>query len=252
MEFLLNLAMLGLPLLLSLPSMARGWAVGLVARPLSQWLHEGAHFLAAVALGHSGPELRIEMRPGKSPSVVVPGPLSKSHTALIHHAGWVASLFLATPLLVATSQHLSLQNSGELSIELLVLTACFLLTACEGIYSDLLSSSPPADGKSSRFFCGNFGLILLQQSEAHRARAFIRRMMKITVIRGAQTAGLITYTGSRTSDVKGSRRRVVGSKRGFLTDKLIHQARQLLHPSAIKAPQIFHGHTRFATSSLAK
>lgn len=245
-----------LALLLSLPSMARWLAVGAVARPLSQWLHECAHLLAAIALGHSGPGLRIEMhRLDKSPSVVVPGPLSHSHTAIIHHAGWVTSLLLATPLLLATSRHLALRDSGEISLhtmELLVLTVCFLLTACEAICSDLLSKSSPVDGQNYRFFCGNFGLILLQQSQAHRARTFMRRMMRITMVRGAQTAGLITYAGSRASNVKGVRRRVVNGKRSDLSDKLMRRSRPLFRASAIKAPQIFQGHTRFATSSICK
>ena len=75
----------------------------------------------------------------------------------------------------------------------------------EAVQSDLLSSSRPV----SRFFCGNFGLLLLQQANAAKVEYFLHRMLKVTMMRGAQAAGLVTYQGGKPRSVstRGERHR---------------------------------------------
>ena len=53
------------------------------------------------------------------------------------------------------------------------------------------------------------------------------------------------------SGLVGERNRVVNGKRTTLTDLLLKKAQKVLQPQAIKAPQVFQGHTRFATTSIA-
>ena len=75
-------------------------------------------------------------------------------------------------------------------------------------------------------------------------------MLRVTCMRGAQSAGLVTYNAKARGHV-GSRHRVVNGKRTTLSDLLLSKCRAMLNASAIAAPQFFQGHTRFATSSIA-
>jgi hypothetical protein len=85
------------------------------------------------------------------------------------------------------------QGEGAGLLELDLTTAAFVLVALEGVYSDALSSDRPL----RRFFCGNFGLLLLSQASSKRVKHLLRRMLATTVMRGAQSAGLVTYQKSR-------------------------------------------------------
>ena len=58
---------------------------------------------------------------------------------------------------------------------------------------------------------------------------------------------LVTYNTS----AKGIRRRVVNGKRTDLCTLLLREFNALLKPENLSAPQLFQGHTRFATSSIA-
>ena len=83
----------------------------------------------------------------------------------------------------------------------------------------------------------------------------LRRMLKVTMARGAQSAGITTYalaasTAGATTMI-GSRFRCVNGKRTDLSELLMRKARWVLAPRAVSAPQLFQGHTRFATSSIA-
>eukprot|EP00316_Scyphosphaera_apsteinii_P022917 CAMPEP_0119334028 /NCGR_PEP_ID=MMETSP1333-20130426/86522_1 /TAXON_ID=418940 /ORGANISM="Scyphosphaera apsteinii, Strain RCC1455" /LENGTH=1168 /DNA_ID=CAMNT_0007344241 /DNA_START=113 /DNA_END=3619 /DNA_ORIENTATION=+ len=69
------------------------------------------------------------------------------------------------------------------------------------------------------------------------------------MMRGAQSAGLVTYKGQGLP--LGIRKRVVNGKRTDLCTLLLKQYAAQLNASAIAAPQLFQGHTRFATSSIA-
>ena len=259
-----------------LVSIAQAIATLTTSRKLSLWLHEMSHALVALSLGHR--ELSVEMK-SSTPSVTVEGPISRKHSVIIRHAGWISSLLLACAwtlgvllptvavdeVEVSSSQGSSLGGGGSSGSEgdgaaggrsgvyaLAAITAAvFTYTACEAMLSDLFSSSSQS---LSRFFCGNFGLLLLDQASAGKVDYYLRRMLRVTMMRGAQSAGLVTYQKNRRPgriDTRGVRHRVVNGKRTDLSEKLLDKARSITRPKAINAPQIFQGHTRFATSSIA-
>ena len=93
--------------------------------------------------------------------------------------------------------------------------------------------------------CGNFGLLLLNLAAGGRIDELLDMMLRVTMARGAQSAGLVTYR-----DGKGTRKRVVNGKRTDLCDKLMHMFARELRRKFTK-PTIFQGHTRFATTSIA-
>ena len=118
-------------------------------------------------------------------------------------------------------------SSAELALLRLVVTLACVWTAAEAVSSDLLSTAVHLN----RFFCGNFGMLLLQQASAGKVDGFLRRMLKITMMRGAQSAGVVTYqcvdSSSQTNRV-GKRFRVVNGKRTDLSEKLLDRATGIL------------------------
>ena len=191
-------------------------------------LHEGAH---AVAAGLCGRKSQISLHWRRGASTIVPG-ISETLKAskLVAHAGWLFSLVLAIfcyrcwwPVSVA---------------------ACW--TALDGITSDLLGYHSD-ETSPDRFFCGNFGLVLLDLACAAKVKPLLETMLRVTMMRGAQSAGLVTYTPS----AKGIRKRVVNGKRTDLCTMLLREYASQLKPSNLSCPQLFQGHTRFATSSIA-
>ena len=60
--------------------------------------------------------------------------------------------------------------------------------------------------------CGNFGLLLLDKAAAGKVKTLLETMLRVTMMRGAQSAGLVTYVGA-AGEKKGFRRRVVNGKR---------------------------------------
>ena len=84
----------------------------------------------------------------------------------------------------------------------------------------------------------------------------LRKMLEVTMTRGAQSAGLVTYRQDG-GDAQGCRARTVSGKRTDLArlvlskfSRVIERRRPLLGAGLIAAPQLFQGHTRFATTSL--
>ena len=167
-------------------------------------------------------------------STHVPGISASSwlHCGIVRHAGWVFSMIMAAAL----SMHGPYWSSSVLPMVWLV--------AAEAVTSDVLLWR-----KGDTFFCGNFGLMLLDALASPQAKELLSTMLRVTMMRGAQSAGLVTYTGS--ADQKGVRHRVVNGKRTDLCDLLMAKFKSQTRPSAICAPALFQGHTRFATSSIA-
>ena len=91
--------------------------------------------------------------------------------------------------------------------------------------------------------CGNFGAIIFSHTAQDLALQLLRLMLSITQVRGAQSAGLVTYLGS-----VGLRVRVVNGKRTDLARLLIAKTARTLR-GRTELPQLYQGHTRFATSS---
>ena len=221
-------------------------AVALVAtRKLSVWAHELCHAGAALLLGYRCQT--ISVADYSHPCVAVEGKPTRADDSLIRHAGWLASVLLAC--VGSAAAWAALLEGCQADDYRVVVAAALLYTAAEAIQSDLLSSHHPL----GQYFCGNFGLLLFQQASAKRVDRFLRHMLKVTMMRGAQSAGFVTYQRSKPgqADCVATRNRCVNGKRTDLSDKLFDQAKAATKPKAIRAPQIFQGHTRFATSSIA-
>ena len=81
--------------------------------------------------------------------------------------------------------------------------------------------------------CGNFGILLLLPLARKDALQLLRRMLRITSVRGAQSAGVVTYEKASGSTVDGDavgvRTRVVNGKRTDLADLLLDKLARSLH-----------------------
>ena len=223
---------------------ARGAAILITARELSLWAHELAHAAASTFLGYGCESVDLC---SAHPSVTTARPPTAAHDALIRNAGWLASVAIAG--IGGTWAWKAIKDWTEASEPMVIIVAALLYSAAEAVHSDLLASFRPL----GRYFCGNFGLILFQQASAGNVDAFLRRMLQVTMMRGAQSAGFVTYKRVHPDrvDCVGHRNRVVNGKRTDLSEKLMDKSRAVTRPKAICAPQLFQGHTRFATSSIA-
>ena len=94
--------------------------------------------------------------------------------------------------------------------------------------------------------CGNCGLLLLDMAATGRISP-LATMLRVTMARGAQSAGLVTYDKHGV----GTRKRVVNGKRTDLCDLLMSKFAAQLQ-KRLSQPTIFQGHTRFATTSIAQ
>ena len=190
--------------------------------------------------------------------------------ALIRHSGWLFSVIAAVTLLAYTHR---CPGRSKLSTESIAIAS--IITAIEAVWTDLLRLPViPLFGPASQhyaglttFFCGNFGLIVINSAwtskdNGRHALDLLERMVNVTMMRGAQSGGVITYCRSKrlpakANPVVGVRSRVVNKKRtdlsklirakvkGDLFDSFTHS-----FPSDGFVP-FFSGHTRFATSSKA-
>ena len=216
---------------------ALAWAVAVV------W-HEWCHLCMARLLGWRG-KARIVLGSLFGPCAavcVLPGVSdSPSVAALVRHAGWIGSLCAA---LVATyaSWHVLLP---------------FWWVAAGGIASDLLGAQP--GGVADAFGCGNFGVLVLRATARSNVFRMLRAMLKITSVRGAQSAGLVTYERTPAHGSAGMRCRVVNGKRTDLASLLLAKVNREIKggtsgsgsfPAPAEACRLFQGHTRFATSSI--
>jgi hypothetical protein len=203
----------------------------------------------------------------------------------IHHAGWILSLFLAVVIAgIHNYLHSNRRRRRQASTKLatidtttnMMLSSMQLaawLTALESIATDLCGVSTWWGGRllpssfgtenddnihQSIFWCGNFGILLLHhlwlKDSVGRDSALdcLEQMVQITMMRGAQSGGVVTFqpTGSSTGGLKGTRCRVVNKKRTDLSKEL---RKRISIPKGL--PSDFYpflaGHTRFATSSKA-
>ena len=231
------------------PSKTMRWPVGAVAsfltgRVVSLVWHEAAHAAFAVLLGcrHAQISLRVRLL---HTSVTVRG-ISESTSHIIRHAGWVASLGFALAVSACPAVMLTW---GSL--------ACWL-TAVEAIGSDLLGLLTQTEGVAmgaakETFFCGNFGLLVLRAAQQSHVLPTLRVMIRTTMLRGAQSAGVVAYMGKRGRGgvCKAKRTRVVNGKRTDLCDLLFGNGPTSRVQVGQQVPQLFVGHTRFATSSRA-
>ena len=159
------------------------------ARLIASELHERAHACAAMLLGH-----KPASRPFGARATIVPG-ISKEPfaQAFVQHSGWVVSVLLA------------------LAVSVLEVSRCvayaFWLVAAEALCSDLCHVGNFCTG-GDYFYCGNFGLLLLDQRHAGKVAPTLLQMMRVVAMRGAQSAGMVTYLANRDS----GRRGLVGAR----------------------------------------
>ena len=178
------------------------------AKRIALELHEQAHRLVGLALGHASRRARRDCTEFDSR-------LPAAHEAAVRHAGWLCSVAVAAlASWVLPRWHCT--------------NAAAWLTAAEAISSDLLGIPGRSASGGARFFCGNFGLVLLDVASAKLVLPALRKMLRVTLMRGAQAAGLVTYTFDEgKGDSVGLRRRAVNGKRtdlGPTACKLQHVA----------------------------
>lgn len=234
-------------------------------------LHELAHIATAVACGLSNLNLNgiLQCNDGWIPlmyrvllgrHVVLPAGVENSdHEFLVRHAGWMFSIVLAMVLNKSSS------SAKKFAVR---------ITALEALATDLLqlpilagigiSHIPDTSHASAVFCCGNFGVILLHHlwltEQGKNALDCLEEMVKVTMMRGAQSGGVITYApNSSGSSFKGIRSRVVNRKRTDLSVEVRRKVQRDVFGGLVTKHSRFpkdhvlamSGHTRFATSSKA-
>jgi hypothetical protein len=174
---------------------------------------------------------------------------------VIRHSGWIVSVMIALVVSRLPSHRKNLQLAA-------------MITAVEAVTTDLLRWHTfiplitSSRDSSLLFYCGNFGIIVLHQSwfankTGRKALDVIEKMISVTMMRGAQSGGVVTFIphGS-SSNLKGTRSRCVNKKRTDLS-KLVRSKiesdvfRFGKQPFPKGFVPVMSGHTRFATSSKA-
>jgi hypothetical protein len=135
---------------------------------------------------------------------------------VVRHIGWFFSVLLAFGV-----ARTAIPTSKEVRF------ASFV-TALEALSTDLFSLNVPpiltkinsSGSISSILFCGNFGIILLHQAwlsdNGKSAMDILERMIKVTMMIGAQSGGVVTFQPLKNS-LRGMRSRVVNKKRTDLS-----------------------------------
>ena len=210
----------------------------------------------------------------------IDGPVvvAKARIALVRHAGWVFSSVLAAAIYYFYAKKSHTSSSAQQH----PLVWAAVLTALEAVSTDLLGlgiipllgtrgSHVDAGNHMLTFFCGNFGLILLNPAwnengvGKRTALDMLQKMINVTMVRGAQSAGVVTFVNrsQRHNDqLVGIRSRVVNSKRSDLSVKIrkkvaSDEMRMRITSScggsyeSDSLVKTYVGHTRFATSSIA-
>eukprot|EP00957_Ditylum_brightwellii_P186265 14180329-Ditylum_brightwellii.AAC.1 len=223
---------------------------------------------------------------------------------IVRHSGWIFSVLLA--YLIAVKQPVATmpmhtRNQNNLFISPIVLAA--VVTAMEAVSTDLFrlmqcgailpfSIHPSSTTRSATvtFFCGNFGVVLLNQawmrmpsssSDGKKSSSsqpavldILEKMANVTMMRGAQSGGIVTYLQSslpkKSHQLIATRSRVVNRKRSDLSKLLRNKVQRdvfpsspllgllpisngfkVINPTKDDLTHAFMGHTRFATSSKA-
>ena len=200
-------------------------------------VHECFHIVAACLLGHAGEALTVSnlVTATCSKHVAVRGASGWRRSA-IQHAGWVGSCVLVA----------GISSMGKGSA---ILQAAAVITALDAVCSDLLGIASSA---TDTFHCGNFGLVVLNKDHRDKVLKILKEMVRITMMRGAQSGGVVTYASKSGLGFKGIRSRVVNGKRTDLSELIVGKLQSdLRFAPLLEGPRVYAGHTRFATTSKA-
>jgi hypothetical protein len=203
--------------------------------------HECIHLVIGCALGYCHEALAPRTIYSALFRQEIELPSAKGWRAdAIRHGGWIGSCLIF--LLTIRQEGSSLTDRF----------AAFL-TSIDSICSDLFLIGLASTNHVFR--CGNFGILLLDQENRDRAISILRTMVRVTMMRGAQSGGVVTYV-PQGKGLRGIRSRVVNGKRTDLsvlvTSKLWYdQLFAYLRFGLNKGARFYGGHTRFATSSKA-
>jgi hypothetical protein len=205
-------------------------------------LHEVSHVLSAALTGRAGGIFNdgivstlfrlLFLR-----QCNLPGLTDDLAGDVVRHSGWIASVMFA--------YYLRDNKNARLAAS---------LVALEALSTDLLGLVPTISSHKI-LFCGNFGIILLHKAWSSNggtsALDILEKMVQVTMMRGAQSGGVVTFqpTGSSGS-MQGIRSRVVNKKRTDLSKEV---RKKIVRDVSLQKGSIpfFSGHTRFATSSKA-
>jgi len=246
------------------------------------------------------------------PSTLLPAPTENDGGILqifplediVRHSGWIFSVLLSYGVVSMQSKVTSAENKlrsqkNGLFVSPIVLGV--VITAMEAVSTDLFQlvsfgailpfshqTMATTTAATATFFCGNFGVILLNQawmqmpsyssgdkktSSKPAVLDVLEKMTNVTMMRGAQSGGIVTYLKSSSSkkshQLVGIRSRVVNRKRTDLSKLLRNKVQSdvfssssflrmldrnrpnVMNPSSDELTHAFMGHTRFATTSKA-
>ena len=201
---------------------------------------------------------------------------------IVRHSGWVFSVVLAMTIVILQGHVMKQHRKRVSTASVPILAIASSLTALEAVSTDLLrlrtlpifGPSSPTPSMTSTFFCGNFGLIVLNSAwtwidGGKHTLDLLEKMVSITMMRGAQSGGIVTFAPSKrknpaTDPIVAFRSRVVNRKRSDLSVLLRRRVEKDLFSLTSHAlskgregktngteVQTYSGHTRFATSSKA-
>lgn len=251
-------------------------------------LHEASHVLTAAymmggrssSMFHSTtswPQLLLQVLLGRQvdlSGVLMTVENDERPAFVVRHAGWITSCFMAI-LVHAFVLYASKQANSSKQYQTTLVLAAYA-TALEAMVSDLFQMGHFGTSKTI-FYCGNFGLILLnpawftdshERGNCHSAVDILQQMIRVTMMRGAQSGGVVTFepkyasaitapSGMHQPPMTAIRSRVVNRKRTDLSEGIVKKVSRdnqwSFRKCASKGQQVktFSGHTRFATSSIA-
>ena len=165
----------------------------------------------------------------------------EEHHDIIRHAGWIFSVLLAIVCHLLHNYKRTTKNDTDDSSILGNIAMVAYIVAFEAIVTDLLQLTPmhTAMQKDSIIcFCGNFGILLLNPSwlsidGGRTALDVLEKMVNVTMMRGAQSGGVVTFepdhyskkhpSSSTPPPLHGVRSRVVNAKRSDLSKRVRHK-----------------------------
>ena len=228
-------------------------------------LHEGFHVLAAWYLGlfdvstlTTSTSVALLAQASLGRYVMLPNVAEHAtdqQACIIQHAGWMLSCFFALVLWLCDKKLVQTKHAAYASCGS-PWTRAAMVTALEAICSDILGCQT-----RGLYFCGNFGIILIQSGslasiDSANAMDLLQKMIEITMMRGAQSGGVVAWKAINNKNQPATsyesiRCRVVAGKRTDLAKDLRTLVQRKVVRGRSMTTRTLFGHTRFATASKA-